>query len=254
VNEETILDDHWAAVMKNNRTLTSLGASLGIAAASAVAFAQDADAPNSSLMAEAVANAEAQSGDGTPHALRDSSMFAIGPPEARKFQQHDLVMIIVRHSSRAESKQELDTEKDYKLDAKVSAWPEIRLEDLLQLQLYAGRAVDLPAVKIDAKKDFDGEGEYKREDDFTARLTAEVIDILPNGHLILEGRTFVKTDEEEATIRITGICRPEDVTAANSILSDQIHDLHIEKMHKGELRKSTEKGLIAQVLDTIFAF
>ncbi len=74
------------------------------------------------------------------------------------------------------------------------------------------------------------------------------------GSLVLEVRSHIKTDEEESTIKVTGICRPEDVTAANTILSNQLHDLKIEKMHEGELKKANEKGIIAKVLDTIFAF
>ena len=112
----------------------------------------------------------------------------------------------------------------------------------------------MPQLGVDYQRDFKGEGDYKREDDFTARLTAEVFEILPNGNLVLEARTHIKTDKEEATIRVTGICRPEDVTAANSVLSSQIHDLKIEKVHTGDLKKNAEKGLIPRILDTLFAF
>ena len=40
-------------------------------------------------------------------------------------------------------------------------------------------------ARVGATKDFEGEGEYKRRDNLTARLTAEIIDILPNGNLIV---------------------------------------------------------------------
>jgi len=88
----------------------------------------------------------------------------------------------------------------------------------------------------------------------TDRLTAEIISVLPNGNLILEARTFIKTDEEESMMKVTGVCRPEDISTANSILSNLIHDLRIEKMHTGELKKVNEKGIISRVLEAIFAF
>ena len=62
------------------------------------------------------------------------------------------------------------------------------------------------------------------------------------------------TDEEIQTIGLSGICRPDDVTAANTILSNQIHDLTIQKINEGELKKTNEKGIIAKILDTVFAF
>jgi flagellar L-ring protein precursor FlgH len=213
----------------------------------------DATGPRS-LMARSFAGAPVQDDDGEAHALRDASLFAIAPPELRTFHPHDLIQIIVRETSRAESTQELDTAKDYRLRGKVSAWPDLDLADLLQLRLFAGRTTALPEVKVDFTKGFAGEGDYTREDDLTARLTAEVIEVLPNGNLVVEARTHIKTDEEEATIKVTGVCRPDDVTAANTLLSSQIHDLTITKMHKGELKKTNQKGIIAKILDTIFAF
>ena len=189
-----------------------------------------------------------------PHNLRDVSMFAIAPPRPRIFLKHDLVQIIVRESSSASSSHELETTKEYDLDGGVSSFPFLNLEDILNFQLQAGRTHNLPTVGVDFTKEFSGEGDYDRSDDLTARLTAEVIEILPNGNLILEARTFIKNDEEEMTIKVTGICQPVDVSFNGTILSNQIHDLHIEKTHTGELKKANEKGFVAKILDAIFAF
>ena len=214
--------------------------------------AQDA-APTGSLLARRSAPPQQPGAREAPHALRQVSLFAIPPIEPRVFQEHDLVQIVVRETSAASSKHELETEKSYGLDGSIPSWPVLNLSELLQLQIDR-QSESQPAVQVDFDKNFEGEGEYKREDDLTARLTAEVIEILPNGNLVLEGRTQITNDEEILTIKITGICRPDDVTAANSILSNQIHDLRIEKMHEGELKKTNEKGIIAEALDFFFAF
>lgn len=215
-------------------------------AQSARQTAPPAGSASSSLLAGTAAKDE--------HPLRAVSMFAVTAPKPRTFNKHDLIEIVVRETSRVEARHRLDAEKEYKLNGKISAWPNIRLADLLEFQLRAGRTTGLPELGVAFDKEFEGEGRYRREDDFTARLTAEVIEVLPNGHLVLEARTHIKTDEEEATLRVTGICRPEDVSPANTILSSQIHDLEVEKIHKGELKKANEKGVIAKFLDFIFAF
>ncbi|MCA9291506.1 MAG: flagellar basal body L-ring protein FlgH [Phycisphaerales bacterium] len=184
----------------------------------------------------------------------DTNLMFVPLPRARAFSRHDLVQIIVRETSSAKSSQELETKKDWSMDGKVAAWPGSSLSQLLQLQATAGRTTNLPAVDLEFNKNFKGEGDYARKDDFTARVTAEVVDVLPNGNLILEARTFIKTDAEEATMRVTGICRAEDISVANTVLSSQIHDLHVEKMHSGELKKTAEKGIIAKVFEAVFAF
>lgn len=237
--------------------LTALGSIIAVipntaAQSSSRYFAEEA--ASSSLLVTTPPSESANAVNADPHALRAVSMFAVAPPEPREFQKHDLVQIIVRESSQATSSQELETEKETQIDGQISAWPNFNLRDLLNLQIQAGRSTNLPKLDVNFTKEFTGEGDYKRKDDITARLTAEVIEVLPNGNLVLEARTHIKTDKEEQTLKVTGICRPDDVTAANTILSNQLHDLTIEKMHKGELREAANKGIITKVLETVFAF
>jgi len=211
------------------------------------------ESASSSLMANAPA-AIPTNEQPNPHALRTVSLFAVAPPEPRTYKAHDLVQIIVRETSTAKSSAELDTKKESEINGAVPSWPDFNIQDLLQLTLKQGNDSDNPKLKVNFSKDFQGEGDYSRKDDFSARLTAEVIEVLPNGNLVLEARTHIKTDDEQATMKVTGICRPEDITPANTVLSNQIHDLAIDKLHKGELRDSSKKGIIAKVIETVFAF
>jgi flagellar L-ring protein precursor FlgH len=208
-------------------------------------------AASSSLMAAPVV----VPADATPaeaQTLRSMSMFAIAPPEPRTFVVHDLVQIIVRETSKTASSQGLKTEKSYELDATVPDYKDFL--SMLTLGIANGDGETSPQIQFEFDKDFEGDGDYARADDMTARLTAEVIEILPNGNLILEARSSVRTDEEESVISVTGICRPDDVTPVNTILSNQIHDLKIEKMNTGDLKKAGSKGIVSKVLDMIFAF
>lgn len=192
--------------------------------------------------------------DQQPHNLNAVSMFSLEVEMPREFRKHDLVEIVVRETSQAKSSQELESSKEFDVNGSVTAWPDLRLRDILDLRLNAGEGTNLPAVGVTLDKEFKGEGDYERKDDFTARLTAEIVEVKPNGNLVLEARTRIKTDEEESTIKVSGICRAEDITPANTVQSFQIHDLVIEKMHKGELKKNTEKGIVTQVLDALFGF
>ncbi len=212
--------------------------------------------PSSSLLVTTPAHPSETRGlaEEEPHALRQMSMFAIAPPEPRRFQKHDLIQIIVREQSQARSRHELDLDKEFKVDGRIPRWPAFSLPELLALQLEGGRTSNMPELRLDFGKEFSGDGDYRRRDDLTARVTAEVIQVLPNGNMVVEARTHIKLDDEESIIKVTGVCRPEDVTASNTILSNQIHNLKIEKVHKGELKRTNEKGIISKVFDAIFAF
>jgi len=234
-------------------TLTACGVGCLIATATLAQSGPGGDSASSSLMANAPVTIPT-SEQPNPHALRTVSMFAVAPPEPRTYQVHDLVQIIVRETSTAKSSAELDTTKESEIDGAVPSWPDFNIEDLLRLTLHQSDDSDNPKLKINFTKDFQGEGDYSRKDDFSARLTAEVIEVLPNGNLVLEARTHIKTDDEQATMKVTGICRPDDITPANTVLSNQIHDLAIDKMHTGELRESSKKGILSKILETVFAF
>ncbi len=211
-------------------------------------------APSSSLLARPTTTSTHANEQKDNHALRNASMFAIAPEEPRVIQRHDLVQIIVREQSEARSRHEVETDKEYGLNGGIPRFPAFSLTDLLQLQIQAGRTTNMPELRMDFNKEFSGDGEFRRRDDFSARITAEVIEVLPNGNLILEARTYIKTDREESVMKVTGVCRQEDITATNTILSNQLHNLTIEKVHKGDLRNATDRGIIARVLDAVFAF
>ena len=245
-------------MIQRKTLLVFLGYIVSIALFAANTIADEvltSDGPTSSLMAKALnAPKDDLKTNETPHALQQFSMFAIAEAQQASFHEHDLIQIIVSESSKAKSSHKLESDKEYDITADVSAWPAFSLRDLLDLQIAAGRTSGLPRLDIGFSNEFSGQGKYDRKDDFTARLTAEVIEVLPNGNLVLEARSYIKLDEEESTITVTGICSPNDISPNNTILSHSLHDLKIEKMNKGELKNANQKGIISKVLDAVFAF
>ena len=107
-------------------------------------------------------------------------------------------------------------------------------------------------VGVELDSEWEGEGEYSREESMTGRITARVIDVKPNGTLVLEARQSMIHDKEELMIVLTGTCRAADVSIDNTVLSTELYDLYLDKQHKGELKKSTKKGFLPTILDAIF--
>lgn len=188
-------------------------------------------------------------------AIARTSLVASRLPEPRKFGVHDLITIIVREQTSNDSKATLETEKETKLDGEISSFPDFQLKNLLNLQLGASdMSRGTPKVGIDMKKEFSGDGNFKRSDTFTTRITAEIIDVKPNGLLVVEARRHMRTDKETVAIVLTGTCRSQDVAGDNSVLSTNLHNLRLVKEHEGEIRNSTKKGILTQVFEGLFAF
>lgn len=184
--------------------------------------------------------------------LMGYSMLVIVPPPPREIQRHDLVTIIVNQTSQALREQTLETEKDY--DANVRLAQFLQLNRLLEARLDPGALETGDLLDISASNEFTGEGTYERRDRLTTRVQAEVIDVKPNGNLVLEARTRLQTDEEVQEFVLSGVCRTDDVTTQNTVQSTQLHDLSIAVRNEGEVRKSAKKGLIPRALEAIFAF
>ncbi len=192
----------------------------------------------------------------TPHdpspVLKEVSFFAVPAPEPRTISKHDLVEIIVREESEVSSDGSTETKKDYKLNAAIEEWVKLNLGDF-KLR-GGGISGEAPAIRLNGNREFSGEGTVERSDSFIARIAAEVVDVKPNGNLVLQARKHIQTDEEEQLFILTGICRAEDVTIDNTILSTQLHDQRLQKHHKGAIRDANKRGFVVKLLDVINPF
>jgi len=112
----------------------------------------------------------------------------------------------------------------------------------------------LPGLKWDGKKDFNGEAEYKSSDTFVKRLAVTVKEVLPNGNLLLEGRRQIGTDGDVTTMTITGIVRPQDIAADNSVASELVAEAKISYEGEGPAAETTRRGWFVRLLDSIWPF
>jgi len=184
--------------------------------------------------------------------LGNVSYFAVPEPEPRVIKKHDLVTVIIREESEFSSDGTTEAKREASIDARITEFMKLDLEEF---QLKGGGIGSVPpSIVADSNREFKGEGTVDRTDSFTARVTAEVIDVKPNGTLVLQGRKRIRTDEEYQNFLVTGICRAEDITADNTVLSTQLKDFDLRKTHKGAVRDATKRGLVTKLLDAIGLF
>lgn len=187
-------------------------------------------------------------------AVASTSLTAVKLPPPPVIAVHDLVTVIVRESTEADSTSTLETKKQFDKSAELSDIPKLRLMNEIWGLIAATDLTEDPKLGLKANEKFKGEGDYNRKDSFTTRITARVIDVKPNGTIVLEARKFIKSDKETLEMIVTGTARVRDIAADNTILSTQLYDLHLEKSHQGELKKSSKKGVLTKILETVFNF
>ena len=187
----------------------------------------------------------------TPDTYTSASSMALPKKQPRTLKQHDLVTIIVREESQSTIKGTTDLKKSSDLDAKVDSFVKL---NIAKLSLDAKTPAIAPELKGEFSRNSLGDAQVDRADTFTARIQAEVLDVKPNGTLVLQARKHIDNDGEEQEFVLTGICRAEDVGPDNSIVSNTLHDLDVKKTTKGSARDTTKRGGVARLLDFLNPF
>lgn len=96
-------------------------------------------------------------------------------------------------------------------------------------------------------------GGTTREGDVTFSISGTVKQVLPNGNLFIEGEKVVLVNSEENHFYVSGVARPEDVTADNAIASTRLADAHIEFTGRGVVAESQEPGWLARIWNWILS-
>jgi flagellar L-ring protein precursor FlgH len=97
-----------------------------------------------------------------------------------------------------------------------------------------------------------GDGETKQNSTMTARMSAIIKEVLPNGNMVIEGTRSLVTNKETQTYKLTGMIRPESISADNTVKSEAIANAEIKMEGKGMIAERQRKGILTQLLDWLF--
>ena len=114
---------------------------------------------------------------------------------------------------------------------------------------------ELPTmVSGKSDKSFEGKGSTSRETTLETNLTARVIDVLPNGYLVVEGMREIHFNNENQSIYLTGVVRPEDISPSNIVLSSSIAQMTVRVQGKGIVSQPIKPGWLYKILNGILPF
>lgn len=108
-----------------------------------------------------------------------------------------------------------------------------------------------------ASRNFNGNTQYKSERAFVDQFTVTVIDVNPNGNLLVSGTRHVALEGDQRTLILTGIVRASDVMPDNSISSLKVADLDIRydtTGKEGAEEKFINQGWLGRKLNRIWPY
>jgi flagellar L-ring protein FlgH len=182
--------------------------------------------------------AGAAQAQGRPGSIYDASRGPIGPIADKTARRPgDLVTVIILEKQNVTNEDKTDIARSTNLNYELTSF-----------NLKPGFFNTLPDVGANSSDQFSGQGQINKRDTFEARLTAMVVDVLPNGNMVLSGRREIRIEDQTKLIEFSGIVRRYDVTPSNTVASELVADARIAYVGDGPLSRATKRhGLGAKL-------
>jgi len=91
-------------------------------------------------------------------------------------------------------------------------------------------------------RDFAGDGNSTQSNQITGTLTAQVVQKLPNGNLVIQGSKELTLNQGNELIQVQGIIRTADIGPDNTIASTRVADARIVYGGRGPIARSNAMG------------
>jgi flagellar L-ring protein precursor FlgH len=109
-------------------------------------------------------------------------------------------------------------------------------------------------VNINGTTNNDGKGAITREEQITLEVAALVMQVLPNGNLVVQGRQEIRVNNEVRELQITGVLRPQDISAINTAGLDKLAEARVSYGGRGQLTNDQQPRYGEQLLDIVAPF
>lgn len=160
----------------------------------------------------------------------------------------DLLTVSVNENTGATNKEERNLKKDTALSAKLN----------LAGKGNAGGPGRSAAGELSGSnstdRSFQGTADFASERQLLDQMTVTVVDILPNGNLVIEGYRRRLVQNEMRLLRVSGVVRPNDIEIPNFVESRFISNFNVSYEGSGVESKFTNQGWLGRIGNRVWPF
>lgn len=182
-------------------------------------------------LAAAQAFASATSAQARPGSIYDASRGPLSPIADKTARRPgDLLTVLIAENQGIKNQETSQLQRQTTLDYALTSY-----------NIDPDAFNPLPDLAAASQDDFNGRANYEKRGEFTARITTIVIDVLPNGNLVLQGRREIRIDRETKLIEFSGVVRREDVQPDNTVRSELVAEARVSYTGEGDLTDATNR-------------
>jgi flagellar L-ring protein precursor FlgH len=168
---------------------------------------------------------------------------AFEDPRARAVGDHITIQIIEKVTASQVSKSTANRTSTG--STSVSAFPLIAPQDLINLKAGVGTS---------SAQDFAGKGGTESANTFYGTITATVVEVLPNGHLMVAGDKQIGVNQNVDVMRFSGTIDPRLIQPGNLINSTQVANARMESKGRGAQAEAQTVGWLTRFFFSFLPF
>jgi flagellar L-ring protein precursor FlgH len=175
----------------------------------------------------------------------ESGRFTRMATDVRAMRPHDLVSVVVSESLAASTDGSVKNSRASNASSQISS--------LIGL-LHTGNALQ-NLVNQTSAAGLNAQGTSATTSSLSTTLGGQVVEVLPNGMLVIEAAREVEFSQQTQTIVLRGLVRPEDISQQNQILSTAISSLELQVRGKGIVTDYTRRpNVLVRLLQRALIF
>lgn len=172
------------------------------------------------------------------------------PEEPRELRLYDIIVVLVDEKAEVTSEGEMDRRKKADGTFVLKDWISLAGLNLKPAAQEEGE----PAITGQMQGKFRSEAGLETRDSIKFQIACRVVDIRPNGNLVLEGRRSIRNNSDAWETWLFGVIRADDVLPNNTVLSKNVDALRIIKRESGHVRDGYRRGWFTRWLDRFQPF
>lgn len=175
-----------------------------------------------------------------PEPVANGSIFQAGAQrnmfeDRRARQPGDMLTILIEERLVAKASSNSAVDRKGAGSAKFGAIPFLKEKSLGRLGLDAS-----------SSNSFEGKGSSGSENQFTGTITVTVVDVLPNGNLVVSGDKQVGINQGVETLRFAGVVDPQTIMPGNTVSSTQVADARMQVRGQGDIDRVQTTGWLSR--------
>ncbi len=163
--------------------------------------------------------------------------------DRRARQVGDTVTVVIVENVSASQKSTSTVDRNSSISAKITDLPMQPAADLAKLGIGATTA-----------NNFSGKGGTESANTFSGSITATVIEVLPNGHLVVAGEKQIGVNQNVDVLRFSGTVDPRLVQPGSIVSSTQVANVRVESRGRGAQGDAQTVGWFSRFFSSFSPF